>query len=467
MATGQPDPASGTRAIVDLIAKLATERDDFTSDDIRPLLPSGTDVNQIPSAVGQARREGIVKEVGRVKSKIPERKASLVAVFTAGPALRKKATAPTVSVVGGMTDEIEHLRAYLEGRGHLMSADELAVLILLIASRGWTILAGPSGTGKSQIIRLLADAFQSAFIDIQVKRNWTGSDEVLGYYSETARQWVPGPLYSALSSAEDSGSLVFIRFDEMNLASPEYYAAEVLSAAESWRRQGGKLLSASIQLQPSPPEAAPRPVHLTTSVLLFGTVNNDETTQALSPKVLDRACVVTFEGVDLASLPQSGRSTDPPDLPGLKGLLVNRPRNLLMLADRLDKSAVPVLATLLASIDAYTAPLGYPIGYRQRDGLLILLSLWKEAKLEGLLTVDDVIDAGLRSMILPKLQGSAGTMVQYLRGLGGLLAGVGSPLEDDVDLLRDRLAKAKYPRSLEKVVAMIEQLRVLGYFSFW
>jgi hypothetical protein len=70
-------------------------------------------------------------------------------------------------------------------------------------------------------------------------------------------------------------------------------------------------------------------------------------------------------------------------------------------------------------------------------------------------------------MILPKLQGSALGMGQYLRGLAGILAGADRPLDDAVDGLRDRLAIAKYPRSLEKVISMIEQLSVLGYFGYW
>jgi hypothetical protein len=467
VTSNPPEPVSGTQAIVAVIEQLAKERENFTSDDIRPLLPAGADIAQIPSAVGQARREGIVREVGRVKSKIPERKASLVPIFAAGPALRKKAEAGRLTVVGGVSEEIDELRAYLERRGHLISVDELTSLLLLIASRGWTILAGPSGTGKSRIIRLLAEAFESPLIDVQVKRNWTGSDEVLGYYSETARQWVPGPLYSALIDAENTSALCFVRFDEMNLAPPEYYVAELLSAGESWELQGGKLVSAAIQLQPSPKENAPKPPRLTNSVLLFGTLNVDETTQPLSPKMLDRSSVVTFENVDLASLPHFGQRGDPPRLPGLKALLLNRPRDLLMLGGRLDATLFTTLIPLFSSIDAYTTPLGYPVGYRQRDGLLILLSLWKEAGVGNVLTFDGVVDAGVRSMILPKLQGSALGMGQYLRGLAGILAGADRPLDDAVDALRDRLAIAKYPRSLEKVISMIEQLSVLGYFGYW
>jgi len=79
--------STATQAIVAVIARLARERETFTSDDIRPLLPAGATVRQIPSAAGQARRQGIVVEVGRVRSRVPERKASLIPIFRAGPTL--------------------------------------------------------------------------------------------------------------------------------------------------------------------------------------------------------------------------------------------------------------------------------------------------------------------------------------------------------------------------------------------
>ena len=75
--------SEGTQAIVEVIERLAKERETFTSDDIRPLLPATADVLQIPSAVQRARRSGLIEEVGRVRSTIPERKGSLVAIFRA------------------------------------------------------------------------------------------------------------------------------------------------------------------------------------------------------------------------------------------------------------------------------------------------------------------------------------------------------------------------------------------------
>ena len=69
--------SEGTQAIVEVIERLAKERETFTSDDIRPLLPATADVLQIPSAVQRARRSGLIEEVGRVRSTILSARGAL------------------------------------------------------------------------------------------------------------------------------------------------------------------------------------------------------------------------------------------------------------------------------------------------------------------------------------------------------------------------------------------------------
>lgn len=474
--SGSGQLAQGTQAILEVIEQLVRDRRTFTSDDIRPLLPRGATVGQIGPAVGQARRQGIIREIGRQHSTIEERKGSLIPIFEAGPARREQRRTQELPAKydgkphGGPAGEIDGLRTYLEERGYLISNEDLATLVLLTAARSWTILAGPSGTGKSMVVRLLADALAADFCDVQVKKNWTSSDDVLGYYSETARAWVPGPVFNALRMAEEQTRTVFVRFDEMNLAPPEFYAAELLSAGEAWEAVGERVLSAPLQLPPVPMDKAPKPPRLSNEVVLFGTLNVDETTQPLSPKVLDRSSVITFEGIDLASLPKTakpGVALAPPEVRNLRELLRTRPRTVGMLGDRADESLLDQIAQLLVSIDGYTAPIGQPMSYRQRDGIYIALCLWKDASFDELLSRNAVVDACIKAMLLPKLQGATVGMGRYLRGLAGILAGDEKPLEGDAGDLRERLAGATFPLSLEKVIVMIERLTALGYFDYW
>jgi len=363
--------------------------------------------------------------------------------------------------------EIRTLREYLEATGYLIDERHLATLILMMASRGWTVLAGPSGTGKSRIIRRLCDAFQGRFVDVQVKRNWTTSEELFGYFSEASAVWVPGPLQTALEATSDD-ELMFVRLDEMNLAPPEYYVAELISAGETWERVGGGLVSAPIQLPPCPPGKAPAPPRLRNGTLLFGTLNVDETTQPLSPKMLDRAAILDFEQVDLFAVPRFATVEPPaPDLSKLRELLLKRPRDLSMLTPALETPVLETVAQLLTDLDSYTRPLGSPLAYRPRDALVTALHIWRHSGFGALISEVEVLDVGIRALVLPRLQGSTPGTAQYLRGIGGMLAGDDGPVDGDIEVLRGRVGGAKYPRSYEKVIGMLDQLLTLGYFSFW
>lgn len=477
--------ANVTDQIVEVIKKLAAERETFTSDDLRPLLPDGATPMQIPAAVGKARRQGLVEEVDRVRSVIPERKGSLVPVLrrpSSDIAWFGSATPGAVSdalkdagddVVSRSARELDALRRHLEDVGYIIGLEELASILLLLASRGWLILSGPSGTGKSSLVRHLCNAIGGTFHDVQVKPNWVSSEDSLGYYSEIAQTFVPGVLLTALMTGQEApDELRFIRLDEMNLAPPEYYLAEVLSAAEDWHHaDDGHNWSAKVQLPPAPPDAKVPDVCIADRVYLIGTVNIDETTRTLSPKVLDRAAVYDLHHVDLFAAPPekgdaaAGTSNALPSVPSLVSLLTDRPRSLLALKYAPDH--LEAVATLLSALMDVAAPLGGPIGYRQRDALVTLLALAERHGLFSVLPRDSVLDVGLRTCVMPKWQGSTPAASLALRRALAVLLEVDVTEEVSVESLRPQIAVSRYPRSAERLLAMLEQYSQFGYFSAW
>lgn len=474
-----------TDQILEVIKTLAGERETFTSDDLRPLLPHGATPMQIPAAVGKARRLGLVEEVDRVRSVIPERKGSLVPVLRrpgSGIALVGSSTAGAVSeavqdadedIVSKSAKELDALRQHLEQVGCVIGIEELASVLLLLATRGWLIISGPSGTGKSSLVRHICRAVGGEFHDIQVKPNWVSSEDSLGYYSEIAQTFVPGVLLSALVEAQESpGELHFVRLDEMNLAPPEYYLAEVLSAAEEWQRgDDNRNWTSPVQLPPAPVDAEVPEVRLADLVYLIGTVNIDETTRTLSPKVLDRAAVYDLHHVDLFAAPPEGSDaaenaeTDAPDMPGLLALLTDRPRSLLATGYKPDH--LEAVAALLSSLMDIASPLGGPIGYRQRDALVALVTLAERHGLYSVLPRDSVLDIGLRTCVMPKWQGSTPAAALALRRALAVLLEVDVPEEVSVDSLKPQIAVSRYPRSADRLLTMLAQYDQLGYFSAW
>ena len=227
-----------------------------------------------------------------------------------------------------------------------------------LRTKPFMLLAGISGTGKSRIVRKLAQAtvtgeLQKAeeykgtdfpndrwrlhspanFELIQVKPNWHNSMDVIGYLSNIpSPHYVFTPLIEFIVKAWQHPEVpFFLCLDEMNLAPVEEYFAEFLSAIESRSFEGGEYMTDPIikpfnsfgedvakmmvnTLFPNFTAADKNSFlgkvvdHLETkgltlpkNLIVIGTVNMDETTFSFSRKVLDRAMSVEMNEVNYDS----------------------------------------------------------------------------------------------------------------------------------------------------------------------
>src|SRR5262249_37302452 len=159
-------------------------------------------------------------------------------------------------------------------------------------SRGFVVLSGVSGTGKTWLAQAYAKAVGAAYCVVPVAPNWTTNEDLLGYKSPLGGGYQDTPFSAFLrdASTEWAASTRESRaarpyhaiLDEMNLARVEYYFAAFLSAMELRARDG----ETPIQL------AADDSVVLGPNLRFVGTVNIDETTHLFSDKVFDRAQLV-------------------------------------------------------------------------------------------------------------------------------------------------------------------------------
>lgn len=227
-----------------------------------------------------------------------------------------------------------------------------------LRTKPFMLLAGISGTGKSRIVRKLAQAtvteeLQKAegykgtnftndrwtlhspanFELIQVKPNWHNSMDVIGYLSNIpSTHYVFTPFIEFIVKAWQHPEVpFFLCLDEMNLAPVEEYFAEFLSAIESRSFEGEEYLTDPIikpfnsfgedvaktmvnTLFPNFTAADKNSFlgkvvdHLETkgltlpkNLIVIGTVNMDETTFSFSRKVLDRAMSVEMNEVNYDS----------------------------------------------------------------------------------------------------------------------------------------------------------------------
>lgn len=221
------------------------------------------------------------------------------------------------SEIAQEADEAVYLRSFsnaLQEEGYhypdrVIDAFHTSLKISDIASL--TVLAGVSGTGKSLLPRLYARHFGIHDLVIPVQPRWDSPHDLLGHYNFLEQRYRATQLARALwqferfnrSDDEDSESadlsdyMLLVLFDEMNLARVEYYFSELLSKLEmragldtgnAEQRHRAEIVFDTGQAVGGPT------VYPDLNILFVGTMNEDESTQTLSDKVLDRANVLRF-----------------------------------------------------------------------------------------------------------------------------------------------------------------------------
>ena len=165
-----------------------------------------------------------------------------------------------------------------------------------------TVLAGVSGTGKSELPRLYSHFGGLFFAPLSVQPNWDSKESMLGFFNSIDNKFDAQPLLRFLAQSQKPWAkdiypglkegVCLVLLDEMNLAHPELYFAEFLSKLELRRGMKG----ADVPTLPVNVGAglAAYDLPLGRNVLWTGTMNQDETTKSLSDKVLDRSIVISF-----------------------------------------------------------------------------------------------------------------------------------------------------------------------------
>lgn len=262
-------------------------------------------------------------------------------------------------VLGGDFAQLaSYVQARLMRQNMLFSQAQLRDFLALMRTNDLVILAGDSGSGKTSLVRAVAESIGGRCTVIPVKPNWTGPEDLLGYYNPIERSYQATPFLQALQAAAREPDVPhFICLDEMNLARVEHYFADFLSLLEERdtsptialytsdeerhvvvenslflsleeearqragmdddatftdvlkNQQANALLHqlggfqdaesvlvhhGRLRRSMSALLRTPNSIHFPGNVRIIGAINIDETTHYLSPKVLDRAHVLRF-----------------------------------------------------------------------------------------------------------------------------------------------------------------------------
>lgn len=169
------------------------------------------------------------------------------------------------------------------------------------------VLAGISGTGKSQLPRQYAAGMGIGFLQVPVQPRWDSPQDLMGFYNYVEGRFRPTDMARALWAMDELNNpegalkdrMLMILLDEMNLARVEYYFSDFLSRLESRPAASEVAKSAlrkdaEIELEIPTPDGQVPHIFPGYNLLFAGTMNEDESTQSLSDKVVDRANVIRF-----------------------------------------------------------------------------------------------------------------------------------------------------------------------------
>ncbi|CAI08731.1 hypothetical protein ebA4601 [Aromatoleum aromaticum EbN1] len=128
---------------------------------------------------------------------------------------------------------VSYIQAYLLERDILYPRHVLENFFALLRTHDLIVLAGDSGSGKTNLVQSVAAAIGGVAKIIPVKPNWTSSEDLLGYYNPLEKKYLATPFLEALIEANKNPDVPYlICLDEMNLARVEYYFADFLSKLE-------------------------------------------------------------------------------------------------------------------------------------------------------------------------------------------------------------------------------------------
>lgn len=191
-----------------------------------------------------------------------------------------------------------------DSRLHLFYTPEtIAAFLAGLGSTKLTILQGMSGTGKTSLPKIVAEALYSSCDIVEVESSWRDKNELLGYYNEFSKIYTPKKFTQALyKAALNPEVLTFIILDEMNLSRIEYYFSDFLSLMEhEENKREIKLLNVPIHREIEGKTVAytalcnGHTVKIPSNIWFIGTANRDESTYDISDKVYDRAHTLNFD----------------------------------------------------------------------------------------------------------------------------------------------------------------------------
>lgn len=270
------------------------------------------------------------------------------------------------------------------------------------------VLAGISGTGKSQLPRQYAAGMGIGFLQVPVQPRWDSPQDLMGFYNYIEGKFRPTDMARALWALDEINNkegavkdrMMMILLDEMNLARVEYYFSDFLSRLESRPSpraigENNERKDAEIELEIPNMQQPPR-IFPGYNLLFAGTMNEDESTQSLSDKVVDRANVLSF------SAPKAINTVQPEgEVPEVLAMPRSRWQKWVRPVSNVEGEASVrgAVETMVSLMKDFKRPIGH------RLGRAIMGYVANYPDVGGARPVEDALADQVEMRLLPKLRG--------------------------------------------------------------
>ncbi|RXT00975.1 hypothetical protein EIZ39_25760 [Ammoniphilus sp. CFH 90114] len=364
-----------------------------------------------------------------------------------------------------VNEQLSKIKTFILQRGFYYPDNMIENFYLSLKTKPFVILAGISGTGKTKLVKLFAEAMGAKMELIPVRPDWSDPTDLLGY-RDLSGHFREGRLTQVLLEAlqpQNKNQIYFVCLDEMNLARVEHYFSDFLSVMETERWEGRRIITDTLLSG----EENLGSIYIPDNVYLVGTVNMDETTHPFSKKVLDRAQAIEFNYINLNSFPDDARETNEQrpmrvvnsflmrDYLTLEDAYTSYPELIKGTTERLVK-----MNNILEKIHAH-------VGFRVRDSICFYM-VYNERF--GLMSEKEAFDLQWLQKILPRIQGSSSSVKRVLIEFMQLATGQRSNIEEmmsDASELLTVKTDAPYPQSARKIAYMLRRYEEDGFTSFW
>ncbi len=375
---------------------------------------------------------------------------------------------------------LNQIHLFIGSNGFHFQYNDIVNFYLSLKTKPFVILAGISGTGKTQLIKQFAKAIGYGDEEhcqiIPVRPDWTDNSDLIGYLDLNQVFQQKELLQIMLRAKANPNGPYFVVLDEMNLARVEHYLSDFLSIIETRRMENGRIQTDIILKDSDLGEN-----HVTKNELsglqipdnlyIIGTVNMDETTHPFSRKVLDRANSIEMNEVNL-EWQNISEKVEAFNNKVFNDFLKSKYINSSDIAEKERNYLQPFIQELIA-INQILQTADLHFAYRIRDEIAFYLLYnrrWDTNDLSHLLEENVAFDFQIMQKVLPRIQGSS---IRVKRVIINLLKYLNDGLEINEEMLFDEIEKAatkkdfRYPQSSKKLLFMLKRYEDDGFTSFW